>query len=354
MANVYDYLNKYGDTLFSDKKFNEIDAIILSCFSYLELDGIVKNDRNYVSLFWALKEFCNDKKRVEYNDRSSTQKEMFYLAKILMNKKRYQNILLYNYEYKVTFDEQFGAISMKLDDDTVFVSFEGTDNNMVGWEEDMRIFYSYPVAAETDAIKYLSKTITLKDKNVIVGGHSKGGHLALIASMNVNFFDRDKISKIYSIDGLGIRKENIESLKYKRIENKINLIVSNYTFVGLMLRHTDNFKVVKTNKKGFSAHNPFNWEINDDKLVDSKLSVISKRVDDSLTTWLDDHDDKQRRKMCNAVFEIFKELDIVKTKDLLSAKKLFNVVSKSTKLDQETRNILLDFIKYNITNIVNK
>ena len=354
MANIYDYLDKYGDILFSDKKFNEIDACILSCMSYLELDGIVSSGREYTTLFWAMKEFCTDAKRREYNTRGIPQKDMFYLAKVLMNKKRYQNILLYNYVYKVTFDEQFGALTMKLDDGTTFVSFEGTDNNIVGWEEDTKLCYSYPVPCQIDAIKYLDKAITIFEKNVIVGGHSKGGHLALIASMNANFFDRDKIKKIYSFDGPGLRKQNINSLKYKKVEKKLNLIMPNYSIVGLLLRHTDDFTVVKSNKKGINAHNPFNWEVKDDEFVRTELSSLSKKIDNSLTIWLDDHDDKHRKQMCTAIFDIFRELEIYKTRDLLSVKNLFSVIKKSRKLDDETKDILLDFIKSNVSRIREK
>jgi len=39
---------------------------------------------------------------------------------------------------------------------------------------------------------------------MIIGGHSKGGNLALIAAMYCNFFIRRKIINVYSNDGPGI------------------------------------------------------------------------------------------------------------------------------------------------------
>lgn len=353
MGSVYDYLDKYGDMLFSEKKFNDIDGLILSCLSYLEFGNIVPNNRNYITLFWALKELCTDKNRRLYNNRNSTQKETFYVAKVLMNKKRYQNILLYNYEYKVTFDEQFSALTMKLDDGTIFVSFEGTDNNIVGWEEDTKLVYNYPNQNQIDATKYLDRSITIFDKKVIVGGHSKGGHLALIASMNLNIFDRDKIVKIYSIDGLGLRKENINSLKYEKVESKLKLIVPNYSIVGMLLRHTNDYIVAKSSRKGFYAHCPFYWEIDDDKLVTTELSSLSKKLDESVSLWLNDHNDEERKRMCSAVFDIFRECNITKTNDILKAKNLFPLIHKSIKLDKETKDIIKNFIKFNVDYIKN-
>ena len=45
MSNILDYMNWRGDITFAKDKFNDIDALILSCVSYVNLDGIVQRDR---------------------------------------------------------------------------------------------------------------------------------------------------------------------------------------------------------------------------------------------------------------------------------------------------------------------
>ena len=45
MGNILDYLDWRGDLTFEQSPFNEVDNLILACFSYLDLDEIaeVKN-----------------------------------------------------------------------------------------------------------------------------------------------------------------------------------------------------------------------------------------------------------------------------------------------------------------------
>ena len=40
MGNILDYLDWRGDLTFEQTPFNQVDNLILACFSYIELDGI--------------------------------------------------------------------------------------------------------------------------------------------------------------------------------------------------------------------------------------------------------------------------------------------------------------------------
>ena len=96
----------------------------------------------------------------------------------------------------VNSDMQFGALTMKLSDKSIFVAFAGTDSSIIGWEEDFKMTYLYPGASQKYASVYLNKAISLLDKKVRVGGHSKGGNLAICATMNAHFWIRKKVVKI--------------------------------------------------------------------------------------------------------------------------------------------------------------
>ena len=102
---------------------------------------------------------------------------------------------------------------------------------MVGWEEDFKLSYEFPVPAQTDAIKYLNKNISLFDKKVIVCGHSKGGNLSLVGSMYTNFLKRTKIKEIYSFDGPGLRKKEFLSKRFKQTEKKYKHFICNQSMI---------------------------------------------------------------------------------------------------------------------------
>ena len=40
MGNIMDYISWRGDLSFEQAQFNEVDNLILACFSYVNLDGI--------------------------------------------------------------------------------------------------------------------------------------------------------------------------------------------------------------------------------------------------------------------------------------------------------------------------
>ena len=42
MGNILDYLDWRGDLTFEQSPFNEVDNLILACFSYLDLDEMAE------------------------------------------------------------------------------------------------------------------------------------------------------------------------------------------------------------------------------------------------------------------------------------------------------------------------
>ena len=70
---------------------------------------------------------------------------------------------------------------------------------------------------------------------VIVCGHSKGGNLALTASLGTGLLKRHKIKAIYSFDGPGLRKEEFSSFNYKNISKKLINIVPSQSMIGVLL-----------------------------------------------------------------------------------------------------------------------
>jgi len=345
---LFDYIKKYGHLSFDDKKLTEVDAGILSLISYLDLYNIVPENKNAVKLQNCFTYFLNYFDLKKFKKRGYAYKDIIKLCRTIKDLPRYKDILLYNYIYKISFDEQFCAITMKLPNNIVIINFEGTDHNLCGWEEDFAMFSKFPVSCEIDAIKYINKSISLFDKEVIVLGHSKGGHLSLVASMFTHPLLKKKIKKIYSFDGPGLRKKEMESTRYKSIENRYNLIIPSYSIVGLFLRHTDKLNVVKCTRKDLYAHSIFNWEIDDDTFKKGKLSKLSTNLDKSIILWLDEHDDEKRAKINKDVFDFLRANGITNMNELMKFKTIISLIKNNKKLDAETKSVLINFIKFNV------
>lgn len=85
-----------------------------------------------------------------------------------------------------------------LPDDTIYVAYRGTDNTIVGWKEDFNMSFSELVPSQTDATIYLDEVSKSYKCKIRVGGHSKGGNLAIYAATFCNPKIQDRIISVYN------------------------------------------------------------------------------------------------------------------------------------------------------------
>lgn len=348
MANILKYIEEYKNTSFKTVKFNEVDNIILSCLSYIDFLGIVSHKRKYISLKDAAGEFFEKNTLKEYCKQGIIFKQCYKMLEKMQNTKRYGNLLLYNYIYVGNEQQQFSALCIRIKRDLVFISFEGTDHLIVGWKENFALCYKFPIYTQVSAINYLNKAVSIFDKNIIIGGHSKGGNLAMVAAMYAKKRVNKKISLIYNNDGPGLRKKEIESEEYKNIEKRLVHIIPNYSVVGLLLRHNENFKVIKSNRMDIMAHSPFTWQVHQNEFKQAKLSKISQRLDKSIILWLEEHDDESRQMLIDPIFEVIKKAGIVNVYDVKSLKKFIDLFKNFKGLDKSTKELFANCLLFNV------
>ena len=342
----YDYIEYYGDYSFEEREFNEIDNIILSMLSYVDFTGIVsENNKNKKSISEISSIFFSKYTKKDIDKNITATREGIKLLEKISNTKRFKDVELFNYLYLGDENSQFSAITFDLKNGIYYIGFEGTDKLISGWEEDCKMAYSFPVEAHMLSKKYIDK-FTLTKNKLIIGGHSKGGNLALVASMYSNFFVKRKIIKIYSNDGQGLRLAQIESKYYKKIEDRFIHIIPDSSIVGLLLRHTDKYIVVKSNMPGLISHNPATWQINYNTFQRAKLTRFSKVFDDGFSKWLDNYDDEKRRLFVKSMFDILRENKIETLLQFKDNYKLIQKVIKSSKnIDPIVKEMGMELIK---------
>ena len=246
---------------------------------------------------------------------------------------------------------QFSACTFRDGDERAFICFRGTDETIAGWKEDFMISFTL-TEAQTMAAAYAERMILADPApRYYIAGHSKGGNTALVSAMAMKGWRQKKIRAVYSNDGPGLRKREIESEAYKAIRPKFKHIVPHCSIVGMLLRHDTHF-VVKSNQRGIFAHLPLTWEVMDDKFRRSVLTTQSQAINKSLVGWLDQHDDATRTKIVNDAFDALYAAGMDTTMDLRNAKKLFALLKDLKKFDKETRDLALSLAKYSYDNIV--
>ena len=344
--NIFNYIDYYKDYTFQDKGFNEVDNVIFSCLTYIDYNGIVSiNKSNKLTIGEVANKYFSIHKKVDKVNMLA-QKEAIKILKKVKDTIRYKDIFMYLYKYIGNEESQFSAITFEINKDLCYVAFEGTDQLISGWKEDCKMAYEFPVKAHKYAIKYLNQNFIFTNKKLIVGGHSKGGNLALVSSMNCNYFVKRKIINIYSNDGQGLRKAQIESSKYASIQGRFIHIIPQFSIVGLLLRHDQNYTVIHSTRPGALAHCTSYWKIEDDHFVRDELSPFSKILDEGIIKWLDKYDDEKREKFVNSIFKILEENNVMSLLQLRREIKLiFKVIKSSKDIDPIVLEMLKDLIK---------
>lgn len=355
MKNINSYIKEYGNLTFDEKKFTEVDNIILSMIPYVPLKGIIpKLNEKGITISDAYKKFQKIHSLKEIKNSGIAIKKASLMFPVLAESKRYQNLILGNFYYESGNDYQFGACTITINKDLMFIAFEGTDDLVAGWLEDFKMSYEYPVMAQKLAINYLKNITKLFGPNIIVGGHSKGGNLALVSSMNLPILKKTKLINVYCNDAPGLRKKEIESLKYKSIEKKLVNFIPNGSIVGVILRHKHQ-QVVKSRAIGPFQHDAFTWEVNDDKFVRTTQKKNSIKLNKAILNWLDKHSDEEREKLVLSMFKIFEEANIKDLRDFRDDKlnNLLKMINASKALDVKTKNIVKTGISLLITEFIN-
>ncbi len=345
---LFDYVDENSLKTFEEKPYNELDSLILGILSYLDLGGIVPKDHEKITMEKALEKFYKRYSSDEsFKLHGTGLRAAYSIMCTLRNSTRYKDLLLYNYDYQSHDDLQFSALCIDIDDKTTYISFEGTDDLVSGWREDCEAAYMFPTNSQKLAIDYVNNHIQIFSKrNYILGGHSKGGNLALVAGMYANVIVKFRIKKIYSFDGPGLRSMELNSIHYKTIKRRFEHIIPDYSIVGLFMRNDGNYRVVKSSKKGLLAHDANNWCIDDDHLVKSKLSNSSKKLDRLLKKWLDQYSLEERAYFVDEVFDIF---DRVGIKDFVEVKanmvpKMLKILKERKNMDKKAKKMLSDLL----------
>lgn len=158
---------------------------------------------------------------------------------------------------------QFGAGTFLLPDGTMVIVYRGTDDAILGWKEDLDIFARKEIPSYKLALDYLEKAAAAFDRDIILCGHSKGGHLALYAALKTSDAIRSRIRTVYNNDGPGYYDYSLfHTPEYASILPRYRHLVPHSSFVGMMLSHDYDYTAVRSNVPlGPFQHDLKSWQI---------------------------------------------------------------------------------------------
>lgn len=319
MGTLGDYIKWRGDLEFWQDGFNVIDNMVLSCLSYVSLENVFEKLGSEIIDIQEVNEIyfrdCHDEKK--YRE-GSVLHDAPVTLKSIADTNRYRHIKIRNYVSKLELDKtlQFAAMEFLLPDGTSYVAFRGTDDSIVGWKEDFMLTLE-EVEAERQAVAYLNNIASGSDRRIRVGGHSKGGHLAMYAAAMCDAGVRERIINIYSNDGPGFMEKVAKSKAMKDICPKLISIIPEESVVGLLMVPVCTPIVVKSTAISVAQHNPATWCIEGKQLITiDDVSKTAKFVNRKLKKNVYKMSNDELNEFVDNFFSIFESTGAVTLSDI--------------------------------------
>ena len=354
MANILDYLDWRGDLTLAQAPFNEVDNLILAELAFLNFAGIVPGPGagERISLHRAADAFfarVPDGEKVEMG--VLVPDEIVLLLRKAAESNRFRDMKLSCFADWLDHEraEQFAAMTVETGDGALYLAFRGTDDTLAGWKEDFHMACMMEVPAQKMALHYLREVAKqFPRRKLRMGGHSKGGNLAVYAAVFAPAAIQKRLLTVWSNDGPGFHDAMVSLPQHGRIADRIVTIVPKSSVVGMVLEHDEDYTVVDSSQKGLMQHDGFSWEVLGDRFV--RLRSVSRqgRLNDLvLKEWVCNMPLEQREKFVDGLFEVLTASGAETLTDLKEERvKAAGAMIKAMKdMEKDTRDALIYAVK---------
>ena len=341
MANILTYIRQTKDISFEVLPYSEVDSLVLTRLSYIPFGGIVPTggQPSMVNIVDAattlLKE--NPQRTIKAND--------LRLLGALIESNRFSRLQLHSFVEQTDIDaqKQFAALCIHLPNGAHYVSFRGTDNTLVGWKEDLNMTFLSPVPSQQTAVEYLTTLMQKYEGPIHLGGHSKGGNLAVYAASFLDENMQSRIEKVHSFDGPGFLDDVLSHPGYRQIIDRTHTYLPQSSIVGMLLEHEADYTVIQSRKMGIMQHNLYAWKIKNYRFIKmDSFTASSQLFDKSIKQWVDGYDKAGRAAFIDALYDVLSAAGARTLKEFtkISLLHAYTTVKRVRSLDEPTKKLL--------------
>lgn len=332
--------------------YQELDYLVFSALAYLPLEGIVDMSNQTICLERVANLYKQRRKLLKNHDASwELMSQTEELLELCAKSRRYRQIEIGCYQniLDTSLVQQFSAMTFFLENGVRFIAFRGTDDTLLGWHEDFLMLCENTVSSQMQAVQYveevashsfkvpvkhcLGHTWYEKIKNhmhapLILGGHSKGGNLAMYASSFCHDQVAKRIMQVYNYDGPGFLEDVVKDERYQQRVSKMISYVPHYSFFGISLFHEEQYHVIKSSNQYMMQHAIFSWEVTTNSFIEDSLSEEAFQFSLRFSTFMNELSYEEKMTLIKTMFGIFDKLHLETFTDLnrLSLKQMLGAV----------------------------
>lgn len=339
MPNIIDYVKWRGDLSFQKDPPNAADALTFSALAYIRYPI---GPLGEASLPITLRDAADAFFRLDNLESRVRVKNDLELLRWVAASDRFGNARLCMYRdlYIPEQETQFAAMTFLLDDGSMFLAFRGTDSTLTGWKEDFNMTFQQTVPAQRLAVQYTREVALQYPYPIRMGGHSKGGNLAVFAAARSSPMIQSRILGIYNNDGPGFTQYLMGDLGYISMVPHIQTFIPQSSVIGMLLEHEEDYKVVKSTNISVLQHDPYSWEIlGKDFVRMENVTEDSRFIDQTIKTWFAGMTNQERNQLVDVMFALLESGGADSVQDILTPKNI-RIYLKALSSDAHLRHVL--------------
>ena len=295
MDTILDYIRWMRDVPFSVKDVTEVDSIVFSFLSYMNLKGIVTKGRQM-----TVAQCC--RALLAHPESLSAHHQALYEA--LADSRRFGPVVIGSYKDSLQEekDVQFCVMLFKVRKNLHYIAFRGTDNTLTGWKEDFMTCFTL-TGGQRMALTYLKSHIR-PGIRYDIGGHSKGGNLAMYALSRISDEKLRQVRHIYLQDAPGLCPDVMDVSSLERIRPKCISMRPAFSVIGRLFDPgMPDVRLVQSSADGIMQHDIETWGVDHgDLLLAAAPDPAAERIVETAEGWLDGVSTEERRHFVDDVF----------------------------------------------------
>ena len=298
---LLDYIRWRGDLTFDAVPFNDLDSAVLCELSYVDFSNVLellnlRGTRLKIAYHKILQKNC-------YRLLTATGGQQDFVAAAAASN-RFGNLPITFYTDVYHSEKiQFSAMHFELNNTTSYIAFRGTDDSIIGWKEDFMMTFTR-IPSQDLAADYLRSTMT-RSRDYYIGGHSKGGNLAVYAASQLSDEMKRHVLRVYAFDAPGFCPDIYDLSVISSMDHKLTCIAPHYRLIGsLFSRDVQDNRIVGSTQKSILQHDLVSWKVNGpsfnyETMPDQKSVAFS----DALCAFIKEVSKDERKKIVNDLFD---------------------------------------------------
>ena len=200
--------------------------------------------------------------------------------------------------------------------------------------------FQQSVPCQRLALEYVREVSLERPEPLRIGGHSKGGNMAVFAAARSSPMVQERILAVYNNDGPGFTKYMMGDPGYLNMVDRIHTYLPQSSIIGMLLEHEEPYTVIHSKSVSVWQHDLYNWELMGKHLLTmDALTEDSVFLDATIKNWFASMTNQERNRLVEVLYGLLTSGDVENAMDIFQPKNIRTYV-KTLSSDADLRHLL--------------